>query len=424
MNVIDDIKAATLKVTKKWTAQRKREERQTRARHYRDDFMDSDRTSQAEVAEQVIPRAYRDVSDNGRLPAHARQIYYAARAQIEIMSDRRLESVYFTQTLLPRYLNRHPEAADWWVVYDARGHLIEPHTGKEIPLGTLAVDKYLGDINEHHVDGWDREKLFDRSYPTCGPSNRYSAILFVEKEGFNELFAEVKLAERFDLAIMSTKGQTVVAARRLVDEQCAGNVPVLVLHDLDKEGFLISQRLTTVSDSARWKDRVRYEFQNSVNVIDLGLRLSDVKEWDLESEFVTFRGRFDSDTIATPEEQRFLRENQRVELNAFTSADFITWIESKLAAHGIQKVVPDTETLQDAFRRAWQIAEVNSRIGDIFAEAAAAAENASIPDDLEGRIRAAQRDAPEQPWDEALAGIVQAAVDANQNGGIGRDLAC
>lgn len=222
---IDDIRAATRKVTKKWTAQRKREERATRARCFRDDYMDDERISQAEIAERVIPEAYAKASDNGRLSAQARQIYYAARPEIEDWTDRRLDSVYFTQTLLPQFMNRHPETEDWRVVFDARGHLIEPHTGKEIPLGTLSVDGYLGDIGSHCVDDPEMER-FDTAYPTCGPSNRFSAVLFIEKEGFNILFKEVKLAERYDLAIMSTKGQSVVAARRLVDELCGGDLPL------------------------------------------------------------------------------------------------------------------------------------------------------------------------------------------------------
>ncbi len=94
MSIADEITASVRKVTKKWTAQRKREEREAGAGHFRDEFLDDDRPMrQSEVADMVIPRAYAAASDNGRLPAHARQIYYAARAEIETMSGRRLDSV-------------------------------------------------------------------------------------------------------------------------------------------------------------------------------------------------------------------------------------------------------------------------------------------------------------------------------------------
>ena len=101
--------------------------------------------------------------------------------------------MYFTQTLLPKYINEHQgETANWWVVYDARGNFIEPHTSarkiKTIPIGTLEIDKYLSDIHSHEVDELKVAKAFDNYYPTRGPENRFSAILFIEKEGFNPLF--------------------------------------------------------------------------------------------------------------------------------------------------------------------------------------------------------------------------------------------
>src|SRR5262245_21667608 len=70
-----------------------------------------------------------------------------------------------------------------------------------------------------------------------GPQHRYGAILFIEKEGFHDLFKAVRLAERYDLALMSSKDMSVTAARSLIDELT--DVPVLVLHDFDKQGFSI-----------------------------------------------------------------------------------------------------------------------------------------------------------------------------------------
>jgi hypothetical protein len=53
------------------------------------------------------------------------------------------------------------------------------------------------------------------------PRNRYGNVLFVEKQGFDELFAEVQLAARYDIAIMSTKGMSVTASRALLDRLAA-----------------------------------------------------------------------------------------------------------------------------------------------------------------------------------------------------------
>ena len=43
-------------------------------------------------------------SANGRLPANARQIMYAARPKIQRMTDKQLNDQYFTQVLLPDYI--------------------------------------------------------------------------------------------------------------------------------------------------------------------------------------------------------------------------------------------------------------------------------------------------------------------------------
>jgi hypothetical protein len=409
MSLANDLKSITKSVTKDWTAQRKREERDSRARYHRSQYMHSDRVYQKDIAWEVIPKAYAKASSNGKYPAHARQIFYAARPEIQERTGRPLQSVYFTQHLLPVYINEHPEATDWWIVYDARGRLIEPHTKVQIPLGTLEVDNYLKSIEKHAVGQFDFHQSFDTSFPTKGPTHRISAVLFIEKEGFNELFKAVKLAERYDLAIMSSKGQSVVAARRLVDALCAlgSGVPLLVGHDLDKAGLEIPLNLTAVSEAARESNRVRYEFANDIAPIDLGIRLTDVQEWGLEAESVRFKGEFGSDSIATPEEQEFLRSNRRVELNAFTSENFIKWIEAKLKEHGITKVVPDDDTLEAAYRRAYRIASINRHVGDFVDEAQRESDEVALPKDLGARIKRAIGKNPSRPWDAVVAEIAE-----------------
>ena len=65
---------------------------------------------------------------------------YAARGEIQRLTGRTLDDQYFTQQLLPDFMNQYPnDTADWDVVFDARGHFHEPHTGRIVPLGTLEV---------------------------------------------------------------------------------------------------------------------------------------------------------------------------------------------------------------------------------------------------------------------------------------------
>ena len=54
-----------------------------------------------------MEEAYNKVSDNGALPANARQIMYVARPYIQEKTRKPLKDSYFTQTLLPNYVMEH-----------------------------------------------------------------------------------------------------------------------------------------------------------------------------------------------------------------------------------------------------------------------------------------------------------------------------
>ena len=225
------------------------------------------------------------------------------------------------------------------VVYDARGHLIQPHTETRVNLGTLGVREYLGGMERER--GLDIEPpTFSAQFPTRGPKNRFGGILYIEKEGFLPLLERAKFAERYDLAIMSSKGMGTTAVRALIESLCR-EVKILVLHDFDKSGFSIVGTLT--------RDTRRYEFAVAPQVIDLGLRLSDVEQWDLQSEVVAYKSDPEYNLSlngATAEEIEFLRgesawrhfRGRRVELSAFTSDAFVEWLESKLEDQGVVKV--------------------------------------------------------------------------------------
>ena len=200
----------------------------------------------------------------------------------------------------------------------------------------------------------------------------------------------------------------------------------LVLHDFDKAGFSIAGTLagvdTTIETST--SEPRRYEYRHDFEVIDLGLRLEDMREYSLESEPVYYKSD-PSDNLeengATPEEIEFLcghgRHGQRVELNAFTSADFIRWIEAKLKANSIRKVVPAAETLAVAYRRAVQIEMVREQLTVMIQASNVAAEQAALPKNLVGIVRKALKADPTQPWDHAVATVAAANCKKRENGG-------
>lgn len=73
--------------------------------------------------------------------------------------------------------------------------------------------------------------------PTCGSSNRFDAVLFIEKEGFRELFDLVGLLAKYDIAFESCKGHSNGSCRLLIDELARLGVKVFTLTHIDKAGI-------------------------------------------------------------------------------------------------------------------------------------------------------------------------------------------
>jgi hypothetical protein len=190
------------------------------------------------------------------------------------------------------------------------------------------------------------------------------------------------------------------------------DIPLLLLHDFDKSGFSIAGTLQ--------RDTRRYEFQNSIKVIDLGLSLADVEQMGLESEHQHHpKGRKDAlmDNLrangGSDREIAFmfrdfdtLRCTRRVELNAMTSPQFVAFIERKLCENGIAKLVPDHELLASVylgFKRGRRLRQAVAKLDAIDMT------NVKVPADLEKRVRKVLKKSPSMRWDAAVEAIVDAA---------------
>ena len=393
------IKSMITKATKNWTKQRKAEERaNSHEYNRRRALLRGVKNSLKEAVYSVLSDAYLAVSNDNTLPAHARQIMYEVRRRIQKLTTETLDDKYFTQSLLPAYVDEHAYSSrNWNIVFDARGHLVEPHTRTQVALGTLGVNRYLQGVASSTRSSFKPEHLF----PTHGPKLRYGAIMFIEKEGFSELLNKVQLAERYDIAVMSTKGLSTMASRRLVDEICGTyDIPLLILRDFDKAGFSIAATLTQSSS--------RYTFRHEIRAIDLGIRLQDVEEWNLEPESFILNGEREKTRAnllrngATQEEAKFICGGKRVELNAFTSANFVKFIESKLNEHRIKKVTPDDDTLQIAFRRSLREQYIERHFEDLAREAEDFVEELNLPASLSHEVAELLDQDPSIPWDAAI----------------------
>lgn len=417
--------------TKKWTKQKKAEERSHNAYMNRRSSMRTEQPpSQKRAAYKIMEKAYNKVSSNGKLPAQARQIMYAARPHmLQVTGKESINGEYF-RTLLKDYILEHGLEDEWDVVFDARGNLLEPHTKVRVPIGTIQVKNYLCGVAQfdskvarnrragkppHDLVG-NAPVVTGKHYPTKGPANRFSAIMFIEKEGFLPLFEDTKLMERWDIAIMSTKGMGVDASRHLVDDLCS-DVPLFIVRDLDKAGFSIS---ATLSGSTKY-----YTFANDIDVTDVGLRLCDVEPWGLDSEAAYVKGGRDravwnlKQNGATDDEIEFLlpvdgecsggTNGERVELNAFTSQAFIDWLETKFREYGIEKVIPKGDVLEEAYRRAYELQQYQNLIDMHEKEITGEVADLEVPSDLEKKIRKQLKKKPHWPWDKALRKVVSEA---------------
>ena len=405
MSVAKTIADMLAKSTDRWAKQRKAEIRDASARSRRSDRMSRRERpmKQTEAAARLMRKAYMKASANGTLPANPRQIYYAARPEMLRLTElREINSGYFSQTLLNKFMRENPgSTADWNIAWDDRGHFSEPHTNHEIGLGTLAVRGYIRRLQEMTI----REAgVSVTDVKTMGPSGRYGAIMFLEKEGFTQILEAAQIAERFDIAIMSTKGMSVTASRTLVEELCGRRkLPLFVLHDFDITGFSIKKTLTESGE--------RYQFKHAINFIDLGLRLTDVEELGLESESVSYR---ESESAvakrlkingATEEEIDFLIGEERVELNAMPSDQFIAFVERKLTAHGVVKMIPSAEKLTETFAAFTRGKAARAALQAEMARLNA--EPVEVPEDLDQQVRAYLDENPEKTWDAAVKGIVE-----------------
>lgn len=391
-------------VTKKWAKQRKAEERAASAYLNRRAAMTRSRAvTIKDAAWEIMESAYLKASAGGTLPANARQVMYAARPHIQRTASRGLGKKfdqYFAQTLLPDYIEE--KGVVWDVVFDARGRLTEPHTEEEVPLGTLQVRNYLDRVERHQVGDltFDVRSL---TYPTHGPKNRYGAILFIEKEGFEPLFRAVKLAQRYDIAIMSTKGMSVTACRELVQALCVEHdIPLFVLHDFDVSGFTI---FGTLSKSTR-----RFKYTKNFKVIDLGIRITDIDGLETEDVHISSSSKTRATLrkhTATEEEIGFLL-HRRVELNAFASDELIAWIERKLEQHSVVKIVPDDATLADAYRRMRRQAVVQAQVDKVLVSLDGEDLALPIPGSLRSQLTKKLEESCAISWDTALLQIISA----------------
>src|SRR5262249_49281729 len=111
------------------------------------------------------------------------------------------------------------------IARDNRGTLYQPHTGEEIPLGTITVEKYQR------------------------PEWTFNKILYCEKEGFFPIFKDARWPERWDCALLTSKGYATRAAKDVIDllGETDEEIIFFCIHDADGPGTMIFENLQKAS---------------------------------------------------------------------------------------------------------------------------------------------------------------------------------
>lgn len=273
--------------------------------------------NEREIIIQNLPFAIQKTSGDGEFIFSQRQLYYAIRPFVmEAFGGKQLNYNYFCQVITD-YESDYGEIEGMY--RDPRGTLYHPHTGEEIPLGTIAVQNYNR------------------------PTWTFNKIIFIEKEGYFASLRDVGFPEKYDCALLSSKGYASRAVKDLFDllGETDEEIQFFCVHDADAAGTKIFETLQEAT-SARPGRRVP--------VINLGLEPEEAATLNLEVE--TFESK-KSRPVAeyVPQHWKDWLQSHRVELNAMTTPEFIQWLEGKMEEHGVGKVIPDLNVLSDEMEK-------------------------------------------------------------------------
>ncbi len=298
----------------------------------------------------VLPDAIQAATDNERLPANVRALYYKVRDAIQSYTHKELDYGYFSQNVLIRYWQangRNP------LIYnDPRGLLYAPHSESVIQLGTFEVDQYIF------------------------PEHEYNKILYIEKKGLWHTIKAANLHQKYDMAVIAGEGYSSEAIRILLDKAQTGqDYTIFVLHDADPDGYNI---LRTIQDSTKRMP------SHNIEVIDLGLRVQDAIDLNISCETFTRKKELAQDLELNAIERDYFGGKlkvigtkkswvcQRIELNAMSAGELVDYIDKGISQaierHKLnKKVIPPEKTLNLKAQELFQI-DLDAKVDEFIKE--------------------------------------------------------
>lgn len=365
--------------------------------------------SQKAVVQNYLAKAIAKASGEGAYRYSLRQLYYAMRPYVMRETGKELRYQNFNQ-IITDY--EYEQGEDLPGIYrDERGTLLHPHTQQQIRLGTKSVESY------HR------------------PSFQFNKILYAEKEGFFEVLKDTGFCERYDCALLTSKGFASRAARDVIDllAETEEALTFFCIHDADLSGTLIYQALQGATKARP---------ERKVEIINLGLEPWEGLAMGLEVERLPKRLSKQAATYVRSFDQNWQSPQPadfegyerwadwqewlrffRIELNAMSSPQFVEWLEQKIAPYHQGKVVPNEAHLQDrANQQSVALLQATIReelLKDFALEAKIQERLAQVLPQIESKISQAEltqqvqahlAENTEQSWQEALQIVLQRLI--------------
>jgi DNA topoisomerase VI subunit B len=409
-------KAMFAKLKPYYTEGKRRVNSRRSRERYRQSAPSKKEISLKDATAAVLEEAWRHTTGSGQLPVGARRLFYAVRSRIPEVTDARFSSdngyQYFSQTLLPNYQQQRVDAGEEplaGVYYDPRGKIHEAHTGNAMDLGTR-------DVNSYEF-----------------PPYTFNKLLYVEKRGQVPLLQAARLAERYDMALVTEAGFATVAARTLLSAGAEGEkYQVFCLHDADYPGYNILRTLREATERMP---------EHSMEVHDIGLTVEQVIAMGKTPENYIRSSKVPkklTPLLNDVEREWFVGEylgkkgnkdtysSKRFELDDLTAPEVIEHIEKRLEELEVEpKIIPPDGVLAVRREQIYR-AEVGDWVDEIIAEILATDElKAKMAEKFEERFKLQgartwietefkHRD-DAKSWRDALKGTLQRAYDVDKN---------
>ena len=170
------------------------------------------------LAFRHFPAAYADASAGGTVPAEARQLGYALRRLTGLGDPLDIDYVATSPpgaALLDKYIERvNPDAAAWDIVRAPTATSSSP-TGRRC-RSARSPCVAICSASTGRSTPISLMDAASSTFPRFGPTDDFGSALYIEKAGFNPLLTANGLPRRYDLALLSSQGFSVDAARLLL----------------------------------------------------------------------------------------------------------------------------------------------------------------------------------------------------------------